>query len=92
MFLLAQAQEDLHLARSTDKSADVLRLQEEIRQAEIKIKQMSSERDTLLERLKVNPRALTYAMHEILPPHISILGSEQHLCYVFPCILFCFSQ
>lgn len=76
MFLLAQAQEDLHLARSTDKSADVLRLQEEIRQAEIKIKQMSSERDTLLERLKVSPRALTSAMHEI--PHILILGSEQH--------------
>lgn len=63
MFWLAQAQEDLHLARSADQSADVLRLQEEISQAESKIKQMSSERDTLLERLKVSPGAPTSMMH-----------------------------
>uniref|UniRef100_A0A3B4X9C2 Centrosomal protein 135 n=1 Tax=Seriola lalandi dorsalis TaxID=1841481 RepID=A0A3B4X9C2_SERLL len=51
--LFRQAQEDLQLARSTDKSADVLKLQEELRQAEITIEQMSVERDTLMERLKV---------------------------------------
>ncbi|XP_071343000.1 centrosomal protein of 135 kDa isoform X2 [Trachinotus anak] len=51
--LYRQAQEDLKLARSSDKSADILNLQEELKQAEIKMEQMSIERDTLMERLKV---------------------------------------
>ncbi|XP_070765256.1 centrosomal protein of 135 kDa [Enoplosus armatus] len=51
--LLKQAQEDLKLTRSTDMSADLLTLQEEIKRAEIRIQQMSAERDTLMERLKV---------------------------------------
>ncbi|XP_073333060.1 centrosomal protein of 135 kDa [Pagrus major] len=51
--LFIQAQEDLKLARSTDVSADLLKLKEEIKEAEIKIEQMSVERDTLMGRLKV---------------------------------------
>ncbi|TKS75034.1 Centrosomal protein of 135 kDa [Collichthys lucidus] len=51
--LFKQAQEDLKLARSRDTSADLLKLKEEITQAEIKIQQMSDERDTLMDRLKV---------------------------------------
>ncbi|XP_041790980.1 centrosomal protein of 135 kDa isoform X2 [Chelmon rostratus] len=47
--LFKQAQEDLKLARSSDLSADLLKLKE----AEIKIQQISTERDTLMERLKV---------------------------------------
>ncbi|XP_026201117.1 centrosomal protein of 135 kDa [Anabas testudineus] len=48
-----EAQDDLRLAHSTDQSADILKLQEKIRQAENKIQQLSTERDTLMERLKV---------------------------------------
>ncbi|XP_036970306.1 centrosomal protein of 135 kDa [Acanthopagrus latus] len=51
--LLKQAQEDLKLARSTDLSADLFKLKEEIKEAEIKIEHMSVERETLIERLKV---------------------------------------
>ncbi|XP_042339694.1 centrosomal protein of 135 kDa [Plectropomus leopardus] len=51
--LFKQAQEDLKLARSTDMSADILKLKEEITQGEIRIQQMTAERDTLMERLKV---------------------------------------
>ncbi|XP_074492178.1 centrosomal protein of 135 kDa isoform X2 [Sebastes fasciatus] len=51
--LLKQAQDDLKLARSSDRSADRMKLKEEVRQAEIRIQQMSIERDTLMERLKV---------------------------------------
>ncbi|XP_049443312.1 centrosomal protein of 135 kDa [Epinephelus fuscoguttatus] len=51
--LFKQTQEDLKLARSTDVSADLLKLREEIKQAEIRIQQMTAERDTLMERLKV---------------------------------------
>ncbi|XP_037627133.1 centrosomal protein of 135 kDa isoform X2 [Sebastes umbrosus] len=51
--LLKQAQDDLKLARSSDTSADRMKLKEEVRQAEIRIQQMSIERDTLMERLKV---------------------------------------
>ncbi|XP_010729323.3 centrosomal protein of 135 kDa isoform X1 [Larimichthys crocea] len=51
--LFKQAQEDLKLARSRDTSADLLKLKEEITQAEMKIQQMSAERDTLMDRLKV---------------------------------------
>lgn len=35
-------------------SADVLKLQENMKRAEVKLEQMTSERDTLLERLKVS--------------------------------------
>ncbi|XP_040896794.1 centrosomal protein of 135 kDa isoform X1 [Toxotes jaculatrix] len=51
--LLKQAQEDLMVARSTDMSADVLKLQEDVKQAENKIEQMTIEKDTLMDRLKV---------------------------------------
>ncbi|XP_045899417.1 centrosomal protein of 135 kDa isoform X1 [Micropterus dolomieu] len=51
--LFKQAQEDLKLARSTDVSAHPLKLKEDIKRAEIRIEQMSTERDTLMERLKV---------------------------------------
>uniref|UniRef100_A0A4W6CK48 Centrosomal protein 135 n=1 Tax=Lates calcarifer TaxID=8187 RepID=A0A4W6CK48_LATCA len=61
--MFKQAQEDLKVAHSTDMSADVLTLQEEVKQAEIKIKQMTTERDTLMERLKVSPRATTFMVH-----------------------------
>ncbi|XP_039984981.1 centrosomal protein of 135 kDa isoform X2 [Xiphias gladius] len=50
--LFKQAQEDLKLANGTDMSADILKLQEEVKEAEIKIEQMTIERDTLMERLK----------------------------------------
>ncbi|KAF7667681.1 hypothetical protein LDENG_00052800 [Lucifuga dentata] len=48
-----QLQEDLKLVRSTNASADVLRLKEEMKRADLKLQQMSSERDTLMESLKV---------------------------------------
>ncbi|KAI3369003.1 hypothetical protein L3Q82_025978, partial [Scortum barcoo] len=51
--LSKQAQEDLKLAHSKDMSADLLKLKEEIKQAEIKIEQISAERDMLMERLKI---------------------------------------
>nr|XP_020459149.1 centrosomal protein of 135 kDa isoform X2 [Monopterus albus] len=51
--LFKQAQEDLKLAHSTDLSADVMKLQEEMKQAEIKIQRMATEREALMERLKV---------------------------------------
>uniref|UniRef100_A0A8C4EZN8 Centrosomal protein of 135 kDa n=1 Tax=Dicentrarchus labrax TaxID=13489 RepID=A0A8C4EZN8_DICLA len=57
--LFKQAQEDLKLARSADTSVDLLRLEEEIKQAQVKIQQMSAERDTLMERFKVSTSALT---------------------------------
>ncbi|KAM4738801.1 centrosomal protein of 135 kDa isoform 1-T1 [Anableps anableps] len=51
--LFKQAKDDLKLAHRADLSADVSRLQEEVRRAEVKLEQMSSERDSLMERLKV---------------------------------------
>ncbi|XP_034439541.1 centrosomal protein of 135 kDa isoform X1 [Hippoglossus hippoglossus] len=48
-----QTQEDLKLAHSKDMSADVLELQAEFKLAEIKIEQMTDEKDTLMEMLKV---------------------------------------
>lgn len=37
-------------------SADVLKLQEEIKRVEVKLDQMTFERDALMDRLKVIPR------------------------------------
>ncbi|XP_035997365.1 centrosomal protein of 135 kDa [Fundulus heteroclitus] len=51
--LFKQAQDDLKLSRRADLSADVLRQREELRRAEVKLEQMSSERDSLMERLKL---------------------------------------
>lgn len=48
-----QAQDELKLTQRTDLSSDILRLQEEVRRAEVKLEQMTSERDSLMERLKV---------------------------------------
>ncbi|MEQ2272302.1 hypothetical protein XENORESO_018414, partial [Xenotaenia resolanae] len=50
--LFKQAQDELKLAHRADLSADVLRQQEEVRRAEVKLEQMTSERDSLMERLK----------------------------------------
>lgn len=54
LFWLLQAQDDLMAARRADLSADLLRMQEEVRRVEMKLDQMTSERDSLMERLKVN--------------------------------------
>ncbi|XP_047442689.1 centrosomal protein of 135 kDa isoform X2 [Mugil cephalus] len=51
--LFRQAQDDLKLAHSLDMSADVMKLQEELKRAEVKLEQLGTERDTLMERLKV---------------------------------------
>uniref|UniRef100_A0A3Q0SYU5 Centrosomal protein 135 n=1 Tax=Amphilophus citrinellus TaxID=61819 RepID=A0A3Q0SYU5_AMPCI len=50
--LFKQAQDDLKLARR-DVSSNVMKLQEEIKRTEAKLEQMTTERDTLMERLKV---------------------------------------
>ncbi|XP_022058701.2 centrosomal protein of 135 kDa isoform X2 [Acanthochromis polyacanthus] len=50
--LYKQAQDDLKSARNVDMSADVLKL-EEVKRAEAKIEQLTTERDALMERLKV---------------------------------------
>ncbi|KAK2835857.1 hypothetical protein Q5P01_016341 [Channa striata] len=49
--LFKQVQEDLKLAHSSDQLADVS-LEKEIKQAGIKIQELTIERDTLMERLK----------------------------------------
>ncbi|XP_008301652.1 centrosomal protein of 135 kDa [Stegastes partitus] len=51
--LYKQAQDDLKLARNVDMSANVLRLQEEMKRTEVRMEQMTTERDALMERLKV---------------------------------------
>ncbi|KAF6733117.1 Centrosomal protein of 135 kDa [Oryzias melastigma] len=50
--LFQHAQDDLKLPRSVNVSTDVLKLQEELRKAEVKLEQMTTERDVLMERLK----------------------------------------
>ncbi|XP_034036384.1 centrosomal protein of 135 kDa isoform X2 [Thalassophryne amazonica] len=50
--LYKQAQEDLKLTRGTDLSADILKLKEERNQAELKVQQITSERDVIMERLQ----------------------------------------
>ncbi|XP_071371659.1 centrosomal protein of 135 kDa [Centroberyx affinis] len=51
---LKRVQGELRQAHSTtDLSADILRLKEELKQADIELQQMTSERDTLMGRLKV---------------------------------------
>ncbi|CAN9500674.1 unnamed protein product [Ophioblennius macclurei] len=51
--LLQQAQDDLQVHRGVEMSANVLKLQEEVKQAEDKIERMTSERDALMDRLTV---------------------------------------
>uniref|UniRef100_A0A8C9YH76 Centrosomal protein 135 n=1 Tax=Sander lucioperca TaxID=283035 RepID=A0A8C9YH76_SANLU len=51
--LFKQAQEDLKLARDSDMTAELTKLKEEIKQADVSMQQMAAERDTLMERLKV---------------------------------------
>ncbi|XP_061593990.1 centrosomal protein of 135 kDa isoform X3 [Cololabis saira] len=51
--MFKQAQEDLKLPRSVDTLADVSKLQEEVKRAEMQLEQVTAERETLLERLKV---------------------------------------
>ncbi|XP_029905764.1 centrosomal protein of 135 kDa isoform X2 [Myripristis murdjan] len=51
---LRQVQEELkHAHKDTALSADIVKLKEDIKQADIELHQMTSERDTLMERLKV---------------------------------------
>uniref|UniRef100_A0A8C7X9R2 Centrosomal protein 135 n=1 Tax=Oryzias sinensis TaxID=183150 RepID=A0A8C7X9R2_9TELE len=50
--LFKQAQHDLQLSRSVDVSTDVLKLQEDLEKAEVKLEQLTTERDALMERLK----------------------------------------
>ncbi|XP_014329681.1 centrosomal protein of 135 kDa isoform X1 [Xiphophorus maculatus] len=50
--LFKQAQDDLMSARRADLSMDLLRMQEEVRRVKMKFDQMTSERDSLMERLK----------------------------------------
>uniref|UniRef100_A0A8C9YES2 Centrosomal protein 135 n=1 Tax=Sander lucioperca TaxID=283035 RepID=A0A8C9YES2_SANLU len=52
--LFKQAQEDLKLARDSDMTAELTKLKEEIKQADVSMQQMAAERDTLMERLKVS--------------------------------------
>lgn len=47
----------LLLVQSEDPSADVVKLQEQIKQAEVRIQHLSTERDALAERLKVRSAA-----------------------------------
>lgn len=51
--LFKQTQDELKLTRRVDTSSNVVKLQEEIERAEAKLEQMTTERDTLMERLKV---------------------------------------
>uniref|UniRef100_A0A3Q3EZ06 Centrosomal protein 135 n=1 Tax=Kryptolebias marmoratus TaxID=37003 RepID=A0A3Q3EZ06_KRYMA len=51
--LFKQAQDDLKLFRNVGVSADALKLQEEMKRVEVKLDQMTSERDALRDRLKV---------------------------------------
>ena len=69
MFLFTQAQEDLKFARSTDTSADLLKLEEEIKQAEIRVERVTAERDTLMERLKVSHRLMPFMVYIISVHH-----------------------
>uniref|UniRef100_A0A3Q4G5D4 Centrosomal protein 135 n=1 Tax=Neolamprologus brichardi TaxID=32507 RepID=A0A3Q4G5D4_NEOBR len=57
--LFKQTQDELKLTRRVDTSSNVVKLQEEIKRAEAKLEQMTTERDTLMERLKVSTSALT---------------------------------
>ncbi|MEQ2174772.1 hypothetical protein GOODEAATRI_011329, partial [Goodea atripinnis] len=50
--------DELKLAHGADLSEDVLRQQEEVRRAEVKLEQMTSERDSLMERLKLERERL----------------------------------
>ncbi|CAJ1060000.1 centrosomal protein of 135 kDa isoform X3 [Xyrichtys novacula] len=61
--LFRQAQDELKLARSSDFSADLLNLKEVIKQAEIKIQQVTSEKDSLVERLKVSQTSALVDRH-----------------------------
>ena len=76
IFLFPQTQEDLKLAHSKDMSADVVELQAEFKRAEIKIEQMTDEKDTLLEMLKVSPRVMTSMLHFILLHYHSDIHRE----------------
>lgn len=58
LFCPLKAQEDLKLARSPDVSADVLKLKDEMRRAEIRMQQMNVERDALIDKLKVCPKVM----------------------------------
>ncbi|XP_037530312.1 centrosomal protein of 135 kDa [Nematolebias whitei] len=59
--LYKQTQDDLKVSRKTDASADVLKLQEELKRVEVQLDQMTFERDELLDRLKgAQTSALTH--------------------------------
>ncbi|XP_037325419.2 centrosomal protein of 135 kDa [Pungitius pungitius] len=60
--LWRRAQEDLQLAGGADGSADLLTLQQEVKRAETRIQQITTERDALLERGREERRDLEDAV------------------------------
>uniref|UniRef100_A0A3Q3G4C8 Centrosomal protein 135 n=1 Tax=Labrus bergylta TaxID=56723 RepID=A0A3Q3G4C8_9LABR len=60
--LLKQVQDELRLARSSDLSDDLVNLKEELNRAEIQMQQVTAERDTLMERLKVCPTLMPFML------------------------------
>ncbi|XP_041647800.1 centrosomal protein of 135 kDa [Cheilinus undulatus] len=71
--LFKQTQDELKMARSSDLSANLLNLKEEIKLSEIKIQQVMVERDELMERLK---DAQTSALRERQAEERRILDLE----------------
>ena len=61
------------MAHSINTSADLLKLKEEIKEAEIKIQQLSAERETLVERLKVSPSVVLFMVYMICVQHYGLL-------------------
>ncbi|XP_056271172.1 centrosomal protein of 135 kDa isoform X2 [Pseudoliparis swirei] len=64
--LLAQAQEDLVLARRTDGSADLAALRDEVHRAETRTQHLAAERDALAEREKITQNASVSEQRRIL--------------------------
>ncbi|XP_020499436.1 centrosomal protein of 135 kDa isoform X2 [Labrus bergylta] len=77
--LLKQVQDELRLARSSDLSDDLVNLKEELNRAEIQMQQVTAERDTLMERLKVAQTSALTDREErrILDLEISVKSLER---------------
>ncbi|XP_060884798.1 centrosomal protein of 135 kDa isoform X2 [Labrus mixtus] len=77
--LFKQVQDELRLARSSDLSDDLVNLKEELNRAEIQMQQVTTERDTLMERLKVAQTSALTDREErrILDLEISVKSLER---------------
>ncbi|KAM7012866.1 LOW QUALITY PROTEIN: centrosomal protein of 135 kDa [Tautogolabrus adspersus] len=77
--LFKQVQDELKLARSSDLSDDLVNLKKELKQAEIRMQQVTAERDTLMERLKVTQTSALTDTEErrILDLEISVKSLER---------------